>query len=652
MRIVSIKLRNYRQFRDCDFAFPKGRQDIHVLIGRNGSGKTNLLNAINWCLYQKEPHLTDISRALPLPHAHTVQSARDGAEIRVTVEVRLETTGDAWCEIVRCHVFRVQKRQAAKHDTHFQVRVGTPAGDVKLLDGEEASGHVAKLLPEDIREYFFFDGERLDGYFKEEAGQRIRNAVFQISQIDILAAVERRLIDLVREYEREAGKKSPQIKELAEAVEKAETRKSIISRDLDECVMQLAAADKGVTEFAEKLRGLPDVEKLERERAKLGSDLGTLKDLISSREAERASMLYEYGVLLSVLPAIERALGVIGEKRRNGEIPPPVSSSLIGATLEKDTCLLCGRRLDESARKHVGALRERLRLASEAANALQRIEGPLQMRLNDATGFQRQRERIAHELGQIRMRETEAISRREAIEGELGNYDTERVREWAKTRKQFEEAGARLREGKGRLQAELQGTNRDVEELTGRLTAQMRQLDQAKELRKQVAFCVRAKDAAVAAKVQIMAEVRAAIEAKTCDVFQRLIWKKATYEGVEIDDSYNIRLNHAMGFNAIGSASAAERELLALSFTLALHDVSGFDSPLVIDTPVARVSDTNRENFGAALCEVARSGKQIILLFTPDEYSENISKSLDLAASTRRRLSLNKSEREVLTEDL
>ena len=60
--------------------------------------------------------------------------------------------------------------------------------------------------------------------------------------------------------------------------------------------------------------------------------------------------------------------------------------------------------------------------------------------------------------------------------------------------------------------------------------------------------------------------------------------------------------------------------MLALAFTLSLHKISGFDGPIIIDTPVARVSDENRQNFGVALASVSLQ-KQTILLFTPSEYS-------------------------------
>lgn len=60
MRFNSIILKNYRQYRDVTLAFPKIKKtDLHMIVASNGVGKTNLMNAINWCLYGDEPHLGD-----------------------------------------------------------------------------------------------------------------------------------------------------------------------------------------------------------------------------------------------------------------------------------------------------------------------------------------------------------------------------------------------------------------------------------------------------------------------------------------------------------------------------------------------------------------------------------------------------------------
>jgi hypothetical protein len=80
------------------------------------------------------------------------------------------------------------------------------------------------------------------------------------------------------------------------------------------------------------------------------------------------------------------------------------------------------------------------------------------------------------------------------------------------------------------------------------------------------------------------------IEQFTRSAFFDLIWKKETYETVNINDSYQLQLIHKKTKkNWLGTASAAERELLTLSFTLGIHSISGFDAPLLIDKALANI---------------------------------------------------------------
>lgn len=77
--------------------------------------------------------------------------------------------------------------------------------------------------------------------------------------------------------------------------------------------------------------------------------------------------------------------------------------------------------------------------------------------------------------------------------------------------------------------------------------------------------------------------------------------------------------------------------MLALSFTLALQKVSGYHSMLFIDTPVGRVDLENRANFAAVLRQLSQD-KQIIITFTPSEYSQEIRDILEPHISTFKEL--------------
>lgn len=140
-------------------------------------------------------------------------------------------------------------------------------------------------------------------------------------------------------------------------------------------------------------------------------------------------------------------------------------------------------------------------------------------------------------------------------------------------------------------------------------------------------------------RLDLLAESRFEMENETFDTFSKLLWKKDAFSKVEILEDYTFRLLDNYGSQTLGSCSAAERALLALSFTLALQKVSMHDSLLFIDTPIGRVDEDNRLNFINTLCEIAKS-KQVILTFTPTEYDEKVSAALQDQYSTFSKLSL------------
>ena len=82
MRIESIEIKNFRQYRDEKGSFPKkvGSKDIHIIIGEKGEGKTNILNALTWCLYGEELHLGDKNTAIRTINSQYVDELRQRGE--------------------------------------------------------------------------------------------------------------------------------------------------------------------------------------------------------------------------------------------------------------------------------------------------------------------------------------------------------------------------------------------------------------------------------------------------------------------------------------------------------------------------------------------------------------------------------------------
>ena len=140
----------------------------------------------------------------------------------------------------------------------------------------------------------------------------------------------------------------------------------------------------------------------------------------------------------------------------------------------------------------------------------------------------------------------------------------------------------------------------------------------------------------------IVNETKKEMQEQTWKTFRSMIWKENTFGSISIDDQYNVEVYNMQGHIMTNSTGATEAMALAYAFTLSVHQVSGKNCPLVIDSPLGRVSDENRVRMAKALLNIAKE-KQIIMLFTPDEYSPAVAEMYDKEATVRH-LNLSKDE--------
>ncbi len=169
----------------------------------------------------------------------------------------------------------------------------------------------------------------------------------------------------------------------------------------------------------------------------------------------------------------------------------------------------------------------------------------------------------------------------------------------------------------------IEEKERRINKLNRLFDEELKKQERHQKLRKVLAFCDKSLYALKKIKNEIMKDIRKEIEKKTKTQFLDLIWKKETYRDVKIDEDYHISVLDQYGMEGIGTLSAGERQALALSFIAALNGVSGFDVPIIIDTPLGRMSKEPKKNIASNLPNYFK-GKQVSLLVTDEEYTSEV----------------------------
>lgn len=131
-------------------------QNVTLIMGNNGAGKTSLAQAFEWCLYGHEPK--DSTRVI---NAFVRDHIVPGSYRNVSVEIEIDKNGT---------VFIVSRSQ--RYSRHESGRLDRPGqhefvvsykedGQIKQVAATDRQATINTLLSSQLSHYFFFDGEHV-----------------------------------------------------------------------------------------------------------------------------------------------------------------------------------------------------------------------------------------------------------------------------------------------------------------------------------------------------------------------------------------------------------------------------------------------------------------------------------------------------------
>jgi DNA sulfur modification protein DndD len=533
----------------------------------------------------------------------------------------------------------------------FRVVIPDDQGNSKMYEGDEAQEKVDLFVPCGMREFFFFDGERLDRYFKEATGQRIRNAIHQISQVGLLDRTKDHLEKVVADLQKDAGKLSPDIERIRRQHEEARGEVHKHTEAIEGCKAEIVSAKERIHELELNLKDVPATEELEGRRQGLKTTMSGLEDVLRKKRAAKDDFLLSRGMKILLKPAIAYTISVIDGMYRRRELPPTFDKRLLEKLMADGRCI-CGRPLtggssEESAVKNVI---DTIRLSPEASQRLMTLEASLHAITADIASYAGQNSTLTEEIATLEREMQRVCGEIAEIDSALAGFNLERIKEWTAERNKLEEAMGTCQQRLGVLKELKASAERRERELAEELKTELKKESRVAELKNDIAFAESAIHVLATANKGILDKIRCDIEKRTDQNFKELHWKKETYEKIVIDHDYTISPVHVLGLDSLGTMSGGEREVLALSFSIALHEISGFSSAMVIDRPLAMVSGETRSHIAKIFSKIG-SDRQIILLLTPEDYASDVCEVLKPVASTTAHLRLLPNENELTVED-
>ncbi|MEM2900654.1 MAG: AAA family ATPase [Thermoplasmata archaeon] len=641
MIIDSITLENYRQYKNVtiELGIDANRRNVIIIEGDNGAGKSTLFNAITWCLYGKESLTSEKSKGLPLINTATLHEMTPNENRTVKVKICFLTNDKSMGYTVERVAWFKKTKDGSAEQIVMKSLSNQPDGTKLELFGYYKRGGgdvkvhfqnlkrtINQLFPEEISEYFFFDGERLDRYFKEKEGKKIKEAVFKISQLELLDRMVTHIESAQKTYLRNCENRTSNVEELEKQIESLKKSLDEIKKQKENEVEQLKKAEANKEKINKQLQecSVPNVERLAKEKERLNEDISNIDDELKTLKEEHVKNLIEKSPIVFTYSAINYANKIISQRKEAGEIPPKYRKGFLEGLIKEGKCI-CGVDISQD-NEYRKCIEEKLSQCDEVAeNCEELIElgGNLRSLTNDTNKIEKLLKSQRDKITKKNKEREEKNKRLKEIEDEIKGCDIEKIRQLEETLEEFEEQIKKSERKIGEFDAKIDGITKQIDIAEAELRREIRRDQQLAELNKVISFADKALEAAEKVKETIMEETRKEVEQKTKEQFLNIIWKKETYKRIEISDHYDLMVYDQKDRHALSTLSAGEREALALSFMAALNEVSGFDVPIVIDTPLGRIGQQQRVNIANCLPKLFEK-TQVVLLVTDTEYTEEV----------------------------
>lgn len=353
MLLQSIKLENFRQFRNesIDFADGNNGKNVTIIIGENGTGKTTFAQAFFWCLYGE----TEFSDKNMLNKV-VASELRPGQEAKVQVVLKLKH-GDVDYTLIREQVYRKDSSNRIKPDnTVFDIAKKDASGNTSYIKKSACESEVKGILPKELSRYFFFDGERIEKMSKDISNGKkaadFADAVKGLLGLNgMYSAIQhfnpRVRSSVISNYEASYNSQSnAKIKEYTDTINRCNAEIEQIDARIEELDSEIETATVRKGDKVKELKQYEEGEKLQEEKEKL-------QRKIAAAEKSKANvyklMSKDFNGNLSSffsISLIQRALELLSEKDFAGKDIPYMHAKTIEYLLKQKVCL-CGTHLDE-----------------------------------------------------------------------------------------------------------------------------------------------------------------------------------------------------------------------------------------------------------------------------------------------------------------
>jgi DNA sulfur modification protein DndD len=613
LRLKQIRLTNWKCYPSQNITFNlHPDRKIQIIFGNNGYGKTSLMEGILWCLYggdivSKESLKTYFYRGK--------DDSSSASEMRVELNFTKNEKNYSIRRTAKLNVngstFYASVEEALFYED----------GTIKASNSRE---YIEALLPKSIRDFFCFDGLKIEQYAQITQTKEAKEAIEKVLGIPELRNLrddtEKALQELEKRLNKAKGTSQnfrDKMQELRELEEEIDLKKGQIKnakyQEKNAIIIHQDAQEKAaqIESLREKLEEIHDLEK---KRIGLQTQLNNVQKSIDSwlRKAPIPLMINFVQEMVDDL----QVTSLKSTYKTN-------STAVLKAILHDESCL-CGRCLDKNSRDFILQQIAELELL-EVDNAT-RIEKDnlridLQGIIRDNAKFSHysqlllQRDRLEEEIEEINQHIKQLKQETTGINQDSVREIWRKVGESERKVKEIEEKIERLQKEIEIKEKQLENLRREVEILASEDATTLM-------LSNQVTMARGLKNATNELIEWHIDNSRKRINQVTSDRYLQVTNKPDEYVRVEVTEEYTLGIRTITGKLLNPDVlSAGEKEALAFAFITGLNQITDTCVPLIMDTPFGHLDEKHQKNIIKSLPNL---NSQVIILATDRDLNENL----------------------------
>jgi DNA sulfur modification protein DndD len=651
MKLIRAEFENFRLLRQLKLDFSTDSQKkLTVIRAENETGKTTILNALQWALYGEDalPGKGQDFRLHPIDW-----DASDGARVPISAQVDFETTTVRHSPrrglIETTQQYRIIR---SAHETLNGTKWDRGPSTVRLFQLTDTGSvpvtppeaFVNEELPIELRDVFFTDGDRALSFIEATVSvttkrERVQRAIRALLGLGVIEEALRHVKRAAADANRAAkglGSDS-KIAEIATKVDQIDRDCAGLEDKIADAKAQFAAFDERLADIQKKIDAAlvkGDREKLKRDIEQAEKHLKQIDNQLGAAARDHSDLFRSLALGRELLaPELEKGLAKLGDLHEKGRIPS-TTIPVLEDRLKASSCI-CGETLAEDdadgkrRRKHIQHLIDASRKADELQSRITDLYyGSRQLQPNDVPDDQRW---LAEYTKVVERRDELAVLREEqgkklrALEVQLDEIPDTNVQGLRDTKRQYTEQRDHFNSLRSKYETQLESQRSDRQSLILKRDNLLREQKKGARILAELEVAQDVETVLKRSYDRITNEELAKVSGLMNSIFLEMIGadpeQRSIIRKAEISREFDIVVYgpNERTLNPDRDLNGASRRALTLAFILALTKVSEVQAPNVIDTPLGMMSGYVKRS---VLRTAVRESSQLILFLTRSEIAD------------------------------